>query len=121
MSAAFDGTAAVFTAFAVVPDSIEIASGDGQTAPAGAPLPDSLVVRVLDQTNQPMGGVKVGWEITTAASGDGALAQDTTLTDSSGLAMNEFTLGTTEGDYEVTAGFQGLTKPPAVFSATAVP
>jgi adhesin/invasin len=48
-------------ATADVPASMQLISGDGQTAPANSQLPDPLVVRVLDQYGNGVPGASVQW------------------------------------------------------------
>jgi hypothetical protein len=90
-----------------------IAAGDGQTGMAGQPLPDSLVVRVLDQLRQPVADGVVNWKV---MSGGGAVSQRATTTDAQGYARTEWTLGTLVGAQTVRAAGVGGT---VVFTATA--
>lgn len=112
-------SAADFTAMALVPDSIEVAAGDGQSAPISGALPAPLQVLVRDQIGAPLGGITVDWAITDSAGPGALLSSATSVTDASGVALTALTLGSTEGTYKVAATFVGLTKPAAVFTATA--
>lgn len=103
------------------PTRLEIAvlSGDGQVALAGSVLPQVFEVRVRETANdEPAEGVEVQW---TVVAGDGAsVVPGVSTTDEAGIASARLTLGASLGQYEVEAGFVGLTGPPARFSASAV-
>jgi hypothetical protein len=90
-----------------------ISAGDAQAGTAGQPLPDSLVVRVLDQLKQPVAGGVVNWKV---MSGGGSVSQRATTTDAQGYARTAWTLGTLLGAQTVRAAGVGGT---VVFSATA--
>jgi len=70
--------------------SIEIASGDGQTGPAGAPLSEPLTVVVRSKDGQAVRGATVSFEIT---AGGGALDRHSAVTDQAGRASVLWTLG----------------------------
>ncbi|NIR50731.1 metallophosphoesterase [candidate division KSB1 bacterium] len=92
-------------------------SGDGQTAPVGATLPEPLVVEVQDADNKPVGGVAVTFEIT---SGNGSLSErQPRITSSNGRASATLILGDTGGDVIVMASASGLSGSPQTFTATA--
>jgi hypothetical protein len=74
------------------PASLEIVSGNDQTAAYGENLAKPLVVRVKDQYANPVWDYPVTWSSST-----GSLAQAANLTDSEGLASNTATLGSTPG------------------------
>ena len=91
------------------------ASGDGQTAQVGTPLPNPIRV-VVTLSGAPQQGTSVTW----AASGTGASVTPTTsLTDASGIATTAWTLGSTAGTQHATATLAGATGSPVTFSATA--
>jgi hypothetical protein len=94
------------------PTTLQVVSGDGQEGAVAQALPDSLVVRVLDQDDVPMEGVSVTW---TTESGDVAGAGST---DASGNASAAWTLGTEAAAVTATAAAGGLE---ATFTATALP
>ena len=96
--------------------SLVLASGAGQTAPAGSTLPLPLTVRAQDQANQPVSGVTVLWEVT---AGGGSVSPAQSITGSDGLASTTLRLGAGAGANTVTATFSG--GQPVVFSATALP
>ena len=122
VSAAFTGVAtpATFTAIALVPGTIGIAGGNGQSVPITGTLPNPLQVLVSDQFGVAFAGVTVDWAITAAAGAGASLGSATSVTDAAGLASNTLTLGGTQGTYEVTASVAGLTAT-TVFTETAVP
>jgi hypothetical protein len=90
-------------------------SGDGQAAPAGTPLPQPLVVRLLDQFGNGVAGASVDWQASR-----GTLSQRTTQTGDDGSASVVWTLGSV-GVQTATASFQGANGSPIGFTATASP
>ena len=104
------------TASATSPTSLVRVSGDGQTAPAGFQLPDSLVVRLLDANGNGVGGRTVTWVVSQSA---GAVDPVNSQTDGDGYAVTRWTLGSAAGSYTLNAVFSGL--PSVSFSATATP
>jgi galactose oxidase-like protein len=95
--------------------AIEMAGGDGQIAPIGAPLPDPLVVLVADDAGNPVQGVTVQW----TTEGDGHVSPATAETGSDGKASATRTLGATAGQQLTTAAVSGLQGSPVTFTATA--
>ena len=51
-------------ALAPAPASMAIVSGNGQAGPAGAELPEPVIVRVLDNQGQPLPGQIVNFHVT---------------------------------------------------------
>ena len=96
--------------------TLVLASGSGQTAPAGSTLPLPLTVRAVDQANQPIPNVTVIWEVT---AGGGSVSPAQSITGSDGLASTTLRLGSAAGSNTVSATFSG--GQPVVFSATAIP
>jgi hypothetical protein len=90
-------------------------SGDGQSAAVGSTLPEPLVVRVVDQFGNGVGGVTVEWR-TCDGSGD----LDAT-TDPDGFVGAVQETGADEGTFCVKASSDGLTGSPVLFSFTATP
>jgi hypothetical protein len=72
------------------PVQIGIVQGNQQAGPAGAPLADSLVVRLTDQAGNGVPDLTVAWQI---AAGGGSAAPASVTSDASGLAAAEWTLG----------------------------
>lgn len=114
------GLSATFTATGAVPNttpgSIEVASGDNQTATVGAPLAQPLVARVRNTDNQPLADVVVAWSVT---QGGGTLGGPTSTTNAQGLASNTYTVGQSAGTEQVTAAVQDNTSVNVTFTATA--
>lgn len=95
------------------PDSVEKVSGDGQQTFAGATLPNPIVVRVRGTDGQPLGGVRIAWDV---LAGDGEISPAFSTTNASGIAEAEWTLGTDAGSHEATATVTSLD--PARFLAS---
>jgi uncharacterized protein YjdB len=93
-------------------DSLEIISGNGQTAPAGLQLPDSLHVRVLSPFGMPVPGVSVAW----GPQDGGSAIPSPSVTDASGVARTEWVLGLGTGAQELEASIPGAM---VTFEATA--
>ena len=103
------------TATADAPTTIEMVSGNRQSAAVGATLPNPLVVRVTDANDNPVANVGVTW---TAQVG-GSVSADNTPTDAQGLAQVTRTLGVLPGNYTTTASVDGLSGSPVTFASTA--
>ena len=118
VSAVFSGLPPVpFTGTATsdVPTTIELVSGNNQSAPVGGALPNPLVVRVTDANDNPVAGVAVNW----AAEVGGSVSAPTSGTNALGLAQITRTLGLVPGPYTTTASVGGLTGSPVTFTSTA--
>src|SRR5215212_3892472 len=74
------------------PARIEMVQGNGQLGSPGAPLPVMLMVKVLDEQGEAIAGVPVAFELADPSLG-GSVAPDTAVTDSRGLAVARWTLG----------------------------
>lgn len=94
---------------------IQLVSGDNQTATAGSTLPDSLIIRALDDASRPVAGVTVSWE----AIGGGSVSSATSVTGADGRAGVRRTLGPGAGDQSTTATVEGVAGSPVAFEATA--
>ncbi|HEU0015526.1 MAG TPA: Ig-like domain-containing protein, partial [Longimicrobium sp.] len=68
-------------------------SGDGQSAPSGAPLPQPVVVRVVRGDGRPVPGVAVAW----SPSPGTRVSAPATVTDASGHASVVWTMGGAPG------------------------
>lgn len=97
--------------------SIEIVSGNSQSATAGQALPSPLIVRVRDQFGNPFPGRTVSAAVN---SGGGGITPASAVTDSSGLASFTATVGVTAGFNSFTVSAAGLSGSPVVFTATGV-
>jgi hypothetical protein len=82
--------------------SISIVRGDGQEALAGAPLRDSLVVKVSDAEGDPVPGQQVGFTVEDEIPG-AQIAPVAANTGSEGMAAAHWVLGTTGGTQRVVA------------------
>ena len=88
--------------------------GDGQTAVAGQPAAESLVVQVRDANGTAVPGATVTWSVLT---GGGSVSLTSVITDAGGLVGVEWTLGSTAGANTVQAGVAGFN---ATFTGTGV-
>ena len=102
------------TAEAANPTTLVLVSGDAQSGAAGAPLADSLVVRLVDDNGNGVGGKAVSWVVGT---GGGSVAPTTSTTNPNGLAWTRWTLGPSAGSNLLNAVFSGV--PSVPFTATA--
>lgn len=75
--------------------TLEIFSGDGQTAEVSTDLPSPLVVRSVDQYDNPVGGVNITW-----TPDAGSFATTEGVTGADGLAEATWTLGTVAGAHQ---------------------
>ncbi|HZE76781.1 MAG TPA: Ig-like domain repeat protein, partial [Gemmatimonadales bacterium] len=103
------------TASAGAVASFGIVQGDKQRAPAGATLPDSLVVRALDAQSNPVAGVLVNWTVT----GGGSVSTDQVPTGPDGRAAVRRTLGPAAGTQTTVANAGSVPGSPVTFTATA--
>jgi hypothetical protein len=78
-----------------VPTSLQVMAGDNQEGTVGAALPVSLTVRVLDQAAKPMKDRLVRFVVT---EGGGVMTSGVPLTNASGDATDQWTLGTAVSD-----------------------
>ncbi|MBA3495820.1 MAG: Ig-like domain repeat protein, partial [Gemmatimonadales bacterium] len=101
------------TAGAANPTVLVLESGNGQTGPVGAELADSLVVRLMDDNGNGVGGKPITWVVGT---GGGAVNPSTATTNPNGFAKTAWTLGPNVGSNLVNAVFSGL--PSVPFTAT---
>lgn len=94
---------------------LTIASGNNQTAAAGASLADPLVIQISQPPSAAKGlqGLVVNWSIVT---GGGTLGSATSTTDSNGRASNTLRVGSTLGAQQVRASIAGVGE--VLFSAT---
>jgi|GEM_PF-1278719 len=88
------------------PATITKFDGDEQTGAAGAPLENSIVIRVVDQRGAPVAGQRIAF--TPGGDAQGALARpETAATNSDGIAQTEWVLGPAAGAQSLTAGLDG--------------
>ncbi len=93
-------------------------SGDGQNGTVGQQLPEPLVVRIDDQSGNPMSGVSVSFQV---VAGGGTLSSGSATTDASGRANVNWTLGTTAGTQHQARATVPGTNLSRTFGATANP
>ncbi len=109
-------TSAAFSIDPGPPAELAIAAGDGQTGLAATEIGDSLAVEILDAFGNPAPGVEIAW----SAMGEGSLAFAASVSDSTGIARNSYTLGDHAGVDTVLAAIEGLGSP-VRFTLTATP
>ncbi|HEU0077673.1 MAG TPA: Ig-like domain-containing protein, partial [Longimicrobiaceae bacterium] len=95
---------------------LEKVSGDLQEAVVTSPLPEPLVVRVVDAPGNPLPGVRVAWKL---FYGGGTVAPAESVTDAQGRVRAAWTFGRAAGVNAVEARVAGRSLAPAVFAATA--
>src|ERR1700682_1685855 len=93
------------SALAGAASAIVVISGNGQHASAGAELPKSVVLRVVDEN----GSAVAGAALTLAPSG-GVVADSGLSTDSLGYARTRWTMGHSAGDYTLAGHVDGVKK-----------
>ncbi len=105
------------TAFAAagVATRLELVSGDGQTAPVGTMLPDSLSVRATDAEGNPVEGFGVTW----SSPDGGSVSAEAVATGANGRAGIRRTLGPAAGTQTTFATASGVAGSPVAFRATA--
>ena len=103
------------------PVSMELVTGDGQTATVGSALPIAPMVLVKDASGNAVAGVPVSFVVT---GGGGTLkGEDQITVDAGTAAVGSWTLGTAAGEntLEARIGTAGVAGNPVVFHATAKP
>jgi hypothetical protein len=86
--------------------SIVATAGDNQTAAAGAELPKSIAIKVLD-----VNGSGVGAAALTLSPSGGVLSDTALVTDSLGVAKTRWTMGHSAGEYSLAVHVEGVKKP----------
>ncbi|MDB4913275.1 MAG: hypothetical protein JWM95_919 [Gemmatimonadetes bacterium] len=99
---------ATVTATAAPAASITIASGNFQTAAAGASVPQPLAARVLNRFGGAVAGATVTWA---TVSGTGSVGAATSTTDVNGIATTTYRVGTSTGVETVRASLTGIAAP----------
>ena len=98
--------------------TVTVSAGSNQTAPAGTTTPVAPAVRVADQSDNPVAGVKVTF---TVASGGGTVTGGSAVTSTQGIAAVErWTLGPVAGSNALTVTVEGLAGTPPTILATGV-
>jgi hypothetical protein len=93
-------------------NGIQSVSGNNQSAPVNAPLPQPLVVEVADAFGNPIAGRVVTWTV----EGGGSVSETSTTTGADGLTSVTRTLGPTAGPQQTQAIAEGLAGSPVVFA-----
>jgi len=83
--------------------AVLVTSGDGQHATAGAELPKSVVLNVLDENGSGVAGAAM-----TLAPSGGIVADSALTTDSLGYARTRWTMGHSAGDYTLAVHVEGV-------------
>jgi len=105
------------TAEAANPTALILISGDAQSGQAGATLPEPLVVRLVDDNGNGVGGKAITW---LAAVGSGSADPQNATTSPTGYAQTNWTLGNGAPVTDhLNAVFSGLPSVPFTASATA--
>jgi hypothetical protein len=86
------------------PVQVMVLQGDHQEGIAGAPVRDSLVVRLVDTTGVGVPGRTVTWAVSI---GGGSVAPETDASDADGVASTRWTLGPDAGANAVRATIAG--------------
>ena len=102
------------------PATITKLGGDEQTGSVGAPLPDSVIVRIVDQRGTPVATQRVVF--TAGPDAQGAIVRpEAATTDSDGVAQAEWVLGPAAGGQSITASVEGKEELSVTFQAAAHP
>ena len=90
-------------ALAGAPAGIVVSGGDGQRAAAGAELPKTLVLRVVDENGSGVSGALLA-----LAPSGGTLADSALTADSLGYARTRWTMGHSAGEYTLAVHVDGV-------------
>jgi subtilisin family serine protease/LysM repeat protein len=103
----------------LVPASLSVAAGNGQTGAAGSILAQPFVAWVTTADGTPVGGIQVAWHV---GAGGGSLSSAQATTDDQGHAAVLLTVGAGAGVNidTVLASVAQLAGPPLVFTASTV-
>jgi hypothetical protein len=105
----------VGTGIAVIPASMTLLGGSGQTTTVGTPFAASLAVQVRDAWNNPVAGIDVNFSAPISGA-SAVLTSGTARTDANGYASIRATANGLVGSYIVSAG-AGFS-PPVTFALT---
>lgn len=95
---------------------LESVAGNNQQGAVGSALPDSLVVRVVDEFGNAVAGTTVRW---TVVAGGGVVEPATVVTGSDGRAAAQRVSGAGAGTQRTQAAVTGLSGSPVAFQHTA--
>jgi hypothetical protein len=99
---------------------LSIVDGRTQIGTVGEPLPSLIIVQVVAEGGQPIGGRRVAFVLSDTSAGE--MDPDTAVTNSKGRASARWVLGRTPGEYQGEARLvtTDSTEPPAIpFAASA--
>ena len=101
------GSPVTFTATALAggPTTVELVSGNNQSAAPSNELPSPLVVRLLDNAGNGVPNRAVSWVV---ATGGGSVSSATSTTDQDGRASTRWTLGGSAGQNTLNAVVSGV-------------
>ena len=98
--------------------TVTVSAGNNQTAAAGTATPVAPAVRVADQSDNPVAGVKVTFSV---SAGGGTVSGEAPVTNAEGVAAVErWTLGPLAGSNALSAAVEGLVGPALTIAATGV-
>jgi hypothetical protein len=100
----------------LTPASVTVVSGGGQSGDPGSALATPLVIQVTTAQGAPVPGVTVGFAV---SSGSAAVATASAVTDASGRAQTQVTLGPVAGPVRVTATVLGTSLSTTVAASVA--
>ena len=102
------------TASAGPASAVNVSSGNNQTAPPSSPLPQPLVVKVLDQYGNPVSGVAVTFD---DGGTGGSFSANPVTTATNGKASVNYTTPGSSGSVTINATVNGVSSP-ATFTVT---
>lgn len=97
---------------------LKISGGTTDSLPAGCTIQAPLVVQVMDASNKPVAGAKVGFE---TVAGDGRFSEAEVTTGSDGMASTRWSVGFQGGSNVARAVLHSAAKPSVEFSARSAP
>lgn len=110
-----------FTSATQTPDRLLLISGDGQNAVVNQPVPEPLVVKVVDTAGQPVPNFDVEFVVTSGDASFGGQPSFTTSTNAQGMAQGVPEMGTTAGQtIRIEARAAGVSNSPIHFSIVTV-
>ena len=119
VTAVSNGASTTFTAIGEAgPTSVSVAAGDGQVGRVASTLPIDPVILVSDALGNPLAGITVNFGV---ASGGGSISATSVVTNASGNASVQWTLGTTTVTNSIFAQVADLGIPYFFAEATAGP
>jgi hypothetical protein len=112
------GSPATFTLTAVASNAVNIQkiSGDGQEGTVGQALENAIVIRATDAYGNPVENTQIHFEVDPSY---GSVEPTTAMTDTSGYAQTNWTLGTTTGQQTMRSYIDGISFYPVTFIAAA--